>query len=569
MTRLIPVSATERVSAHLGWSASTSLGDVIMQILVAEGVKFLSCYPTTPLIEAAARNELRTIVCRQERIGVGIADGYSRMTRGEPPGVFAMQWGPGVENAYSGIATAYSDASPVLILPLGYPDDRLDAPRFYQASHLRSVAKSVERIRHGGDVGAVMRRAFSRLRNGRGGPVVVEVPSHLVNEAIGAPGECSSPVPARPAGDPSAITAAAARLLGARRPVIIAGQGVLYSGASRQLVALAEFLDAPVATTLQGKGAFPESHPLSLGSGGLTVPGALRAFVGEADVILGVGTSFTAHPIAVNPLPMPAADGVYIIHVTIDDGDLDKDVGADCPILGDAGLVLAGLLAEVSAMNGGAGRRVGTAGEVAAKRAAWMKRWSPYLQSDEIPINPYRLVGALSRVLDPAASVITHDSGSARGQMTPFLQTDVPGGYLSWGKSHGLGTGLGLIIGAKLARPEAVCVNVMGDAAFGMVGLDFETAVRNTIPIMTVVLNNGTMAIESESMATSHERFRSRDIGGNYADLAAAMGGWSIRVERPGDLEAALRGAIAANADGQPALVDVVTSPVRTPFSRG
>ena len=567
MTKMIPVSATERPSARLGWSASTSLGDAIMQMLVAEGVRFLSCYPTTPLIEAAARNELRTIVLPARTHRRRDSRWLQQIDQGESSGSICHAVGPGVENAYSGIATAYSDASPVLILPLGYPDDRLDAPRFYQASHLHSVAKSVERIRHAGDVVAVMRRAFSRLRNGRGGPVVVEVPSHSSTRPSAV--RASIPASTGAAGrDPSAITAAAARLLRARRPVIIAGQGVLYSDASRQLIALAEFLDAPVATTLQGKGAFPESHPLSLGSGGLTVPGALRAFVGAADVVLGVGTSFTAHPIAVNPLPMPAADGVYIVHVTIDDGDFDKDVRVDCPILGDAGLVLAGLLAEASAMSGGAARRLGTASEVAAKRAAWMQTWSPYLQSDEVPINPYRVVGALSEVLDPAASVITHDSGSARGQMTPFIRTDTPGGYLSWGKSHGLGTGLGLIIGAKLARPEAVCVNVMGDAAFGMVGLDFETAVRNTIPITTVVLNNGTMAIESESMATSHERFRSRDIGGNYADLAAAMGGWSVRVERPGDLEAALRGAIAANADGQPALVDVISSPIRTPFSR-
>ena len=129
------------------------------------------------------------------------------------------------------------------------------------------------------------------------------------------------------------------------------------------------------------------------------------------------------------------------------------------------------------------------------------------------------------QTVPPGEAIVTHDSGSPRDQIMPFYRSEGPRSYLGWGKSHGLGTGLGLVMGAKLAKPEKVCVNFMGDAAFGMTGLDFETAARCGIPIITVVLNNSTMAVETGAMATSHELYGTRDLGGNYADMGRAMGG--------------------------------------------
>ena len=140
------------------------------------------------------------------------------------------------------------------------------------------------------------------------------------------------------------------------------------------------------------------------------------------------------------------------------------------------------------------------------------------------------------KISDPSETVVTHDYGSPRNQIMPFYQSGGPGTCIGWGKSHGLGTGLGLNIGAKLASPDKFVVNFMGDAAFGMTGLDFETAVRSNIPILTVVLNNSTMAIETAHMATSHELFGIRDLGGDYADMARTMGGWSERVMNPEEI---------------------------------
>ena len=162
--------------------------------------------------------------------------------------------------------------------------------------------------------------------------------------------------------------------------------------------------------------------------------------------------------------------------------------------------------------------------------------------------------------IDPAEAIVTHDSGSPRDQLMPFYQSGGPRTYLGWGKSHGLGTGLGLNIGAKLAAPDKFVVNFMGDAAFGMTGLDFETAARNSIPILTVVLNNSTMAIETTHMARSHELYGTRDIGGNYADMAIAMSGWAERVADPADVGPAILRARKATEDGQACLLEFITS---------
>jgi acetolactate synthase I/II/III large subunit len=363
--------------------------DAIARILKIEGAEFLSAYPTTPVIDAAARVEIRPVLCRQERVGVGIADGYARVKNGKTLAAFCMQYGPGAENAFPGVATAYSDSTPMLLLPLGHPRDRAQVfPLFSSARTYASVTKSVETVAVGSQIPDVMRRAISVMRMGRPGPAMVEIPADILNEDVPeALIEAYQPVKVTSAGANTRDVEAAARVLcAARRPVIHAGQGVLYAEASDDLLELAELLEAPVMTTMEAKSAFPEDHALALG------------------------------------------------------------------------------------------------------------------------------------------------------------------------------TGLGLIIGAKLAAPDKFCVNFMGDAAFGMTGLDFETVVRCGIPILTVVLNNSAMAIEIPHLVVSHDKYGTRDIGGRYADLGRAMGGWSERVESPDDIAGAFARARKATESGQAALLEFVTS---------
>lgn len=532
--------------------------DAISAILKREGVEFLSTYPTTPLIDAAAAVGIRPILCRQERVGVGIADGFTRISNGKCIGVFAMQYGPGAENAFPGVATAYSDSVPILILPLGHQRDRAQVfPLFSSARTYASVTKSVETLNQAHQVSEVMRRAFNLLKMGRPGPVMVEIPADVALEEVDAAIVQAYKVvkPTCSAGNARDIAAAARVLLEARRPVINAGQGVLYAEASAELVELAELLQIPVMTTLEGKSAFPEDHPLSLGTGAGGMPGPVYHFLPKADVVFAIGTSLTKHGMATN---IPA--GKTIIHATNDERDLNKNYPADYPILGDAKLVLRQFIDALKDL--GPKRRVNgdSAAEVREAREAWLREWMPKLTSNEVPITPYRVIWEFMHTVNPGEAIVTHDSGSPREQIIPFYRATTPRSYIGWGKSHALGTGLGLIIGAKLAAPDKFCVNFMGDAAFGMTGLDFETAVRCGIPITTVVLNNSAMAIERHALVISHERYRTRDIGGHYADLGRAMGGYAERVEQPTEIVPAIQRARKANAEGKAVLLEFITS---------
>jgi len=532
--------------------------DAIARILKVEGAEFLSAYPTTPLIEAAAAADIRPVLCRQERVGVGIADGYARASNGQKLAAFCMQYGPGAENAFPGIATAFSDSTPILLLPLGHPRDRAQVfPLFSSARTYASVVKFVETIALPAQVPDVMRRAVSAMRMGRPGPAMVEIPADILNDEVPDAGIAAyRPVRITSAGANARDVEAAARALReARRPVIVAGQGVLYARAWDELIELAELLDAPVMVTLEGKSAFPEDHPLALGTGGAVVTGPILQFLREADVVFGVGTSFTRHGMATG---LPA--GKTLIHATNDERDLNKSYPADHPLLGDARLVLRQFIDALQSQGGPPGGRASVRAELGRVRDAWLGQWAPILGSDETPINPYRVIAEFMRAVDPREAIVTHDSGSPRDQLLPFYRAVPPRSYLGWGKSHALGTGLGLTIGAKLAAPDKFCVNFMGDAAFGMTGLDFETAVRCEIPILTVVLNNSSMAIETGHLVISHDKYRTRDIGGRYADLAHAMGGWAERIDRPEEIAGAFARARKATESGQAALLEFITS---------
>jgi acetolactate synthase-1/2/3 large subunit len=310
-------------------------------------------------------------------------------------------------------------------------------------------------------------------------------------------------------------------------------------------------------TTLVGKSAFPEDHPLALGTGGATSAGPVVSFLKAADLVFGVGTSFTRHGMTITIPP-----GKVMVQATNDPRDINKDYTIDHPIIGDARLVLLQFIEAVKDRVGAKDRPADgeRAAQVRAARDAWLAEWMPKLTSDEVPITPYRVIWELMQTVDPADAIVTHDSGSPRDQIVPFYRATTPRGYIGWGKSHGLGTGLGLAIGAKLAAPDKLAVHWMGDAAFGMVGLDFETAARCGIPILAMVSNNSTMAAETKLMAISHDRYNTRDITGNYADMAKAMGGYAERVDKPAEVGPAIRRARKATEQGQAALLEFITS---------
>ena len=369
-----------------------------------------------------------------------------------------------------------------------------------------------------------MRRAFARLRMGRPGPVMVEIPTDIADAEVDAsiPESYKSVKATLSKAASQDVLSAVNALLNAKAPIIHAGQGVLYANATEELVELAELLQVPVMTTLAGKSAFPEKHPLALGSGSSVMNSCVYYFLSRADLIFEIGTSFTKHGMTTT---IPS--GQVFIHATNDPIDIDKDYYIEYPIIGDAKLVLRQFVEACKDLQNPSINQDDSkvVEEIASVKKVWLKEWTPKFTSDEVPIIPYRVIWEFMNNVDPAEAIVTHDSGSPRDQLMPFYQSGGPRTYLGWGKSHGLGTGLGLNIGAKLAVPDKLVVNFMGDAACGMTGLDFGTAARNNIPILTIVLNNSTMAIETTHMARSHELYGTRDIGGSYADMALAMGG--------------------------------------------
>ncbi|UPJ31487.1 thiamine pyrophosphate-requiring protein [Bradyrhizobium sp. CW1] len=531
------------------------LGEAIAEILRREGIEILCGYPVNHLIEYAAKADIRPVMVRQERVGVHMADAISRITSGEKIGAFCMQHGPGAENAMGGVAQCFGESVPVLVLPMGYPRRIANIePNFNSSQAMRPFSKSSEPITLASEVTNIFRRAFTKLKNGRGGPVVVEIPTDMWNEEVPEPLNYTPVLRTRYGADPAHIKQAAALLIGAKRPVIYAGQGVHYARAWPQLKRLAERLAIPVTTSLAGKSAFPETHPLSLGSGGVAMPRAVSHFLAEADAIFGIGCSFTETDFGI---AMPKDKTV--IHSTLDPNHLNKDVEATIGLVGDAGLVLDALLAEVGKSVTSDRDARGVAEEIAASHKEWLARWMPKLTSKDAPLSPYRVLWDLQHTVDIKNTIITHDAGSPRDQLTPFWKSVEPLSYLGWGKTTQLGYGLGLAMGAKLARPEKLCINVWGDAAIGFTGMDFETAVRERIPILSILLNNFSMACELKIMSVSTEKYRSTDISGDYAAMARAFGGYGERIIRPEDIVPAIKRGIDRTRDGVPVLLEFIT----------
>ena len=196
---------------------------------------------------------------------------------------------------------------------------------------------------------------------------------------------------------------------------------------------------------------------------------------------------------------------------------------------------------------------------IRSTREEWLADWLPKLRSEEVPLSPYRVISELMQTVDVANTIITHDAGSPRDQLSPFWPAVTPLSYIGWGKTTQLGTGLGFAMGAKLAQPDKLCINVWGDAAIGFTGMDFETAVRERIPILSILFNNFSMAIELPIMRTATEKYRSTDISGNYADMAVAFGGYGERITEPAEIADAIKRGVQQTQDGTPALLEFIT----------
>ena len=530
--------------------------ELLAEILKKENINFLSCFPSQPLIESCAKINIKPILCRQERIGVAIADGISRSTGGKQIGVFAMQGGPGAENSFPGAAQSFADNVPVLLIPGGESLKKsFISPNFISTNNYANVTKWMAQVNDINRLPQILKRAFYALKTGKPGPVLIEIPAEIwdqnLNELNYTPVKKNLVRP-----DYSEINDITNVIINAKNPVLYAGQGIMYSDAEKELLNFAEILNIPVMTTMPGKSSFPENHELSLGSSAVSTTKMISHFLNKSDVVFAIGTSLTRTPYG-RDIP----EGKIIIHSTNDPFDINKDYNVDYGLIGDSKLVLQDLISCINnkVTNFEKYNNLNIRQEIKKIKKEWLSEWENKLHSDETPLNPYRVVNDLMQTVDLDNTIMTHDAGSPRDQIVPFWESTVPKSYIGWGKTTQLGYGLGVIMGAKLANPEKLCINIMGDAAIGMVGMDIETAVRNNIGILTIVLNNGAMAIERPTMPTAIEKYKSHSQGGNYKEVAEALGGWGIRVEKPGKIISALSEAINITRSGKPALVEFIT----------
>ncbi len=530
--------------------------EYIAKILKQEGVKWLSCFPSNPMIEAVAKEGIRPIAFRHERGAVMAADGYARVSDRKNLSVVAMQSQAGAENSMGGIAQANADNIPILVMPGGNPLNQLFIrPNFSAVYSWANVTRHAEFITGPRETGNVMRRAIHRLKSSAPGPVVVELPPEVVSQEI--PDDARNYQSPRPVvGVPSAgdIADAAKALVAAKDPMIWAGAGVMSAQATEELRILAELLEVPVYTSLPGKSAIDERHPLAIGSGGLTTTGPARKWLQESDLLFAVGSSLTTTPYG-QRFPQEK----FLIHSVNDVDEMNKDTICDIGLVGDAKLTLALMIDAVKGLIGAKGRSTGTAKRIKAARDEWWATWMPYLQNDSQPISPYRVIWELDQNLDRENSVVTHDAGAPRDQIAPFYTATTPHSYVGWGKTTHLGASIPLMIGAKMAMPERMCVAFMGDAAFGMSGLDMETAVRAELPITVVLLNNGIMATYPGGTPTAREQFGVTHMGGDYAQIAMGMGAEGLRVTKASELAGAIKTAAKFNKEGKTVMIDIKT----------
>ena len=533
--------------------------EAVVRILKLEGTEWVSCFPSKQLIESVAMEGIRTIMFRHERGAVMAADGYSRMNDREKFGVVITQGGPGSENSMGGIAQAFGDNVPILYLPGGPALSQYAVrPNFSPVRTFQTVSKYGEVIVQADQVANVMRRAFHNLRNGRPGPVIVEIPSDVGNHQVPEEALNYHP-PKRSPQSPAAgdIKDAVKLLLNANKPVIWSGMGVLLSKATEELQELAELTEIPVYCTMPGKSSFDDRHPLALGAGSSATSLPARTWLQESDVLFAVGSSMTR-----TSYGQPIPSGKVIIHNTESIEDINKDFSVDVGIPGDARLTLQAMIEEVKAQIGQNGRKDQSkvAGEIAKLKDGWMAEWTQILNSGDVPINTYRVIGELERNLDKVNSIVTHDAGAPRDTIMPFYTSTVPHSYIGWGKTTHLGYGIPLMIGAKLAKPDKFCLNFMGDGAFGMSGLDIETSVREGAPITTIVLKNGGMATYPGGYPTASELFGTTHMTGDYAKIAEGMGAVGITVTQPSEVANALKQAQQLNAEGKTVLLDTHTN---------
>lgn len=555
--------------------------DIITEVLVREGVPYVIGIPghgNLPLVDAFRRcqDRLQVIMPRHEQAAVHMADGYYRV-KGRPLAVFTSI-GAGASNTAIGLATAYVDSIPLLLL-IGETHTYMRGVGVLQEIErqqwsamprmLEPAVKRSWRIDSAGQLPRAMSQAFNAMCTGRPGPVMIDLPMDVQAQTVEVHDSMLEPQARRPhdrpAGDPEATRRAAELLIQAHRPVLLAGGGVILSGAEAELAQLAEHLGACVVSTMQGKGAFPEDHALyawHMGSNGTTCGNYMTT---NADVLLAVGTRFADKATcSYRPGEAFSIPPTRLIHTDIDPFEIGKNYPVEVGIVGDAKAVLAGLVEAVRELTPvRTWQAAAYTQEIGQKVAEWWVQNRELRTSDGTPVTMGRVITEVRKVLPPEGIVLT-SSGNIQAQVFQEMAFTRPRTYLASGGFSTMGWSYPAALGAKLAAPEAPVLAMVGDGDFLMTFQEVATAVQYNIPVVALVVNNqGWQAIrdlqqiafdDSASYATMFER-SGEPVTPHIADAARAFGAFAVRISRPDEVGPALQEALAME---RPAVVEVM-----------
>jgi acetolactate synthase-1/2/3 large subunit len=529
----------------------------LVEALEKRGVKVIFGIPggaVLDICEALANSNIRTILTRHEQCAAHAADGYARASG--KVGVCMATSGPGATNLVTGIATAYMDSSPIIALT-GQVARRLIGRDAFQEADIIGITCPITKhnfqVERASDIPLIIEKAFQIASSCRPGPVLVDVPKDVQSELadVEAGRDLEDAFQPNHAPHPLQVKRAVELLAAAERPMIIAGGGVIASNASEELLAVAELLMAPVATTLMGKGAIPENHPLATGLLGMHGTVASNNLIQEADVVLAVGTRFSDRTTGKIDEFCPDAK---IIHIDIDAAEIGKNVEADVPIVADAKKALQEIYKLLQAKI------------VKKERSALMakiKEFKEQLEGKancESELKPPRLMVEIRKLL-PEDAIITTEVGQNQMWAAIYLKVYKPRTFISSGGLGTMGFGFPASLGAKVARPDVPVVDIAGDGSFIMTEQDLATSVEENIPVTVVVLNNSVLGMVAQWQRLFYNRrYFAVNLGRvpDFVKLAEAYGAQGFRVQTLEEFSSAFKKAIKSEVT---TVIDVPISP--------
>ncbi len=536
----------------------------VLEKLDTELVFGLPGSQTCPFYDALYSSLIRHVLVRHEQMAAYMADAYAKFTG--KPGFCDGTAGPGATNLLTGIATAWTDSTPLIVFTGQQPLSHLGKGAFQELDHVAifsPVTKWSTRLLKPERTLETVREAYKMATWGRPGPVHLDLPLDVQTQQLSQEDlrrlkemPLVQPPP-RPLGEPSAIREAAKLLAESSRPLIVAGGGVHYSGrAWKPLRSLAEYLEIPVATTFNGRGSFPEDHPLSAGRMGIHAASYNDKVLARADVVLAVGCRFaslsTRQWSNLNP-------NAALIHVDIDSKVIGRNYLARIGIVGDAGKVLEALLEEAKSLQNTRGRSKEWLALLQEARESWRRSdWFSEAIFEKAPLKPQRVCSEIRRFFG-RETVFTLDAGNNKLWASTFLDIFEPCTWIQSGSFGPMGYALPAAIACKLTSPERLVVALCGDGGFYMSLHELATAVQEDAPVLVCIFNDmalGTIKHHQEKLYG--ERFISVDLlNPDFAAIAEAFGCSGFDAERPDQLRSSLEEGQKAVKDGRPAVINI------------